>query len=93
MKIPKTFNVGCRTWRVKYKKRLKSDDFGRCDKNRAVIYLKKSLKRDPELLLHTFIHELVHATSAASGWRRVDDNEYRLDALAGLIAQALSTAR
>lgn len=93
MRVPKTFKCGCRTWRVKYKRRLKGNDLGHCDDSEAIITLKKSLKREPSLLLHTFLHELLHATSTASGWRRVDKNEYRLDALAGLLAQALTTAR
>ena len=93
MRVPKTFQCGCRTWRVKFKKRLKHNDLGRCNHNKAMIYLREDLKRDPELLLHTFMHELLHATAGSMAWRRVDDDEHRLDALAGLIAQAISTSR
>jgi hypothetical protein len=91
MKIPRRFQLANRTWRVEYKNLRK--EIGRTSFHKAVIYLDKSLRRNPEVLYHTFIHELLHATSGTMGWKRVNNDEDRIDVLAAMLAQALTTAR
>lgn len=86
--IPSTFKLVNRTWRVQ-RKRMKSDH-GRCNSDLAIIWLDDRL--EGELLLHTFVHEVLHATSRAMGWDKVDRDESRIDALAGLLVQVFETA-
>jgi len=65
-------------------------NFGECDTDHAVIRIKRGLRG--ELLRHTFMHELLHAVFNAQGWASANKNEARIDALAGLIVQALESA-
>lgn len=88
MKIPTTLQIANRTWTVRRKKLRKA--YGTTNFGRATITLDSALTG--ELLDHTFLHELLHATSGAMGWSAVNDDEDRLDALAGLLVQAFNTS-
>lgn len=94
MKIPTTLTIASRTWRVKYT-RLPKHILGNTSFSRAVIELAPKLrsKRNQQLREHTFMHELLHATSGTMGWQRVNTDEDRIDALATLLVQAFTTQR
>lgn len=89
MNIPTTFKVANRTWRVK-RVNLKTC-LGRCIPGKALIEIDSKITEE-ELLIHTFLHELLHATAGTLGWSKVNEDENRLDALAALLAQAFATA-
>jgi len=92
MIIPKRFKLANRTWHVVFRKRMK--DYGETLADDATIKLNVKL-REPgreELLLHTWLHELLHAASGTMGWNEVNDDEDRIDVLAGMLAQAMTTA-
>jgi hypothetical protein len=63
---------------------------GDCDSARCKIRLSSKNASDEETL-HTFMHELVHACYFTLGWTRANKNEARVDALASLLLQALTT--
>jgi hypothetical protein len=85
------FKLANRTWRVK-RMRLPRGELGRTEFDKATIKLSRELEPGSELELHTFMHELLHATSGSMGWERVNGDEPRIDALAGLLVQAFTTA-
>lgn len=84
--IPKKFKLGSRTWTVH--RGVRMSDLGDCDGQRCVIRLSRKNK-DAEEELHTFCHELVHAFEFALGWELKHN---KLDALANMLAQYLTTA-
>lgn len=89
-RIPVRFKIANRTWTVKRRK-LK-DDFGRCNEGKATITMNAGLEPGSEIEFHTFIHELLHAAAGSMGWAKVNDDETKLDALAGMLAHALQSA-
>lgn len=91
LKLPTEFQVANHTWRVRFKRMKKP--YGKMDSKTRVVTLDVSLKDDDELLLQTFIHELLHVCAGTMGWDRVNDDESRIDALASLLAQAWQTQR
>ena len=88
--IPKTFKLGGRTWRVKRVGKRKW--YGKTDPNICVIELSASCTHD-ELEQQTFLHELLHAVAITMGWSRLNNDEDKIDAVAGLLLQALTTAK
>jgi hypothetical protein len=88
MIIPARFKLASRTWKVKRGARMKA--LGDCDAQRCVIRLSRHNKSGEEEL-HTFMHELVHAVYFTLGWKRANDNEQRVDALASVLVQAFTT--
>lgn len=89
--IPKRFTLANREWRVQWKA-LGKGTLGETDFVRARIYLSPSIKCDRALAEHTFMHELLHASTNAIGWQALNGDEDRIDALAGMLVQALRTA-
>ncbi len=51
------------------------------------------LKTTPELIEHTFFHELMHAVLTAMGRDKLGQDEAFVDLASGLIHQALTSAR
>lgn len=90
MNVPRQFLLSNRTWRVKFRD---MKPHGETHFDDAVIYLSTRIVGSPELIAQTFMHELLHAASSAMAWKRVNEDEERIDALAGLLVQALTTAK
>ena len=93
MKIPRTFRCANRTWRVRY--RAMPNSHGMTVYKRCVMYLDTPLRRrkNHDMRDHTFLHELLHVCAGTMGWKQVNNDEARIDALAALLAQALETSR
>jgi hypothetical protein len=91
MKIPKSVTIGGRTWRVIRGVKHKSW-YGNCSSSRCVIELstKNKTKEDE---LHTFHHELLHAIAYTMGWGKFNRDETKIDAMAGLLLQALRSMK
>lgn len=91
MGIPKTFELAGRTWTVK--RNVKSKKwFGQTQAGRCLIQL-STMNKDDEEEAHTFLHELLHAIASTMGWEKFNKDESKIDAVAGLLLQALTTAR
>lgn len=90
MKIPSEFQLGFRTWTVKHVGKRKW--YGRTYPSECRIEL-SSLNENAEAELHTFVHELLHAVAVTMGWSKFNDNEMRIDAMAGLLIQAMTTTK
>lgn len=95
MKIPKSFQLMGQPYNVMIVERWDwpeelSDAVGaflpRVNKIRI-------LRNSRELMEHTYIHELLHAVFGALGEDKLSNNEKLVDAAAGLIHQALTTAK
>ena len=91
LKLPASFEIANRTWHVRFK-RMK-DCHGKTDFTRARITIDVALKADEQMLLQTFMHEVLHAAAGTMGWHRVNADEHRIDALAALLAQAWQSQR
>jgi hypothetical protein len=91
--IPSSFKLGGRTWDVQYVPLIDDDPniYGDCDGSEAVIRLKSGAK--PEVLQHTFYHELSHAICFTLGWKKLNKNEDDIDALGGMYYQYLKSKR
>lgn len=90
--IPKTFQLGGRTWTVEVHDLIDSDQdlHGDTDSSECVIRLRKG---KPELMQHTFYHELCHAIAYTLGWRKFNKDEDKIDSLGGMFYQYLKTKR
>jgi hypothetical protein len=88
MIIPSRFKLGGRTWRVIYVDKRKW--FGSTSGTKCTIKLSTRCKT-PEDYEHTFCHELVHAMCFTLGYSVLNDDEEHVDALGGLLLQALNT--
>ena len=88
LKIPKTFQLGGRTWKVKRvgKKRW----YGRCIAGRCQIEIAECRSKEEEL--HTFLHELTHAIMYTMGRKKLFSDEYFVDSSSSLLLQALKSA-
>lgn len=89
--IPKTFELAGRTWKVRRVKRIK-DAYGKCRASRCIIELSDECSDGPELM-HTFLHELLHAVAYTRGDKKGFFDEYRIDSTSALLLQALTTAK
>ena len=91
--IPNSFQLGGRHWEVVYHDLIDNEPetLGDCDSDQATIRLKSGLK--PELLQHTYYHELMHAVCFTLGWDKLNDDEGKIDALGGMILQYLRSKR
>jgi hypothetical protein len=88
--IPKKFKIANYTWRVVYDSTME-DNIGETRYGDHVIAILPGL--DPELEYHTFLHELVHVAFGELGWKRLNDDEAKVDALAGILHQYLDSKR
>lgn len=77
-----------RTWRVKFQSLKKC--YGKTYPDRALIKVAQEL--DSEMILQTFLHELLHAAAGTIGWTELNEDEAKIDALAAMLAQAITTA-
>ena len=91
--IPKKFKLGGRDWTVEFHHLLDNDHsvLGDTDADECVIRLRKNMK--PDLLHHTFYHELCHAIAITLGWKKLNDDEDKIDSLGGILYQYLKTKR
>jgi hypothetical protein len=88
--IPRTFELGGRTWQVEYREEPEPGEpttMGMCQSHEAMILLKEGMT--PDETQHTFYHELCHAICYTLGWEKLNMDEDRIDALGGLIYQYL----
>jgi hypothetical protein len=88
LKIPRRFKLAGRTWTVKrrkYKKRW----LGQTDGARCTIKLNLAHNHSAAELEHTFCHELMHAIGFTIGSNKLINDEQFVDAVGGLLAQAL----
>ncbi len=88
MKIPSRFELGGRTWHVERGVKGKRW-YGHCSSTKCLIRLSTKNKTRREEL-HTFLHELLHAVKFTMGHKR--HNEVKIDAMASLLLQALTTS-
>lgn len=91
MKIPRTFKLGSRTWRVDWDKSRKH--YGATHGSKCRIRLSKKLNRSDEETLHTFLHELTHAITYTAGMKKLNADEAFTDAFSNLLGQALETMK
>lgn len=102
--IPCQFELMNRTWQVKWmtdEVEARAHDsggtspidvrlLGLCDAEEAVIYIKKTKSKDS--MMHTFLHELVHAMWASCRMDRDPDQEERdADLVGGALHQFLKS--
>lgn len=64
---------------------------GLCQSHNATIGITKGLSDQD--MAHTFYHELCHAIATTMGWSEWNDNEDKIDAVAGLLHQFSSTRK
>lgn len=88
MQIPKSVVLGGRVWQIKRNVRMKRR-LGQTDGTHCIIKL--AAGQSPESEQHTYLHELLHAICFTMGWDKLNDNETKIDALAGMLLQALET--
>lgn len=62
---------------------------GLCQSHNATINVVKSLPTQD--IHHTFYHELCHAIAMTMGWTEWNENEDKIDAVAGLLHQFVIT--
>lgn len=62
---------------------------GNCDHDARTITLNGKL--DPDMLGHTWLHEVLHAILTAIGRERLSRDEGFVDAVSGALAQVLQT--
>lgn len=86
--IPSSFQLAGRTWTVKRVGKRKW--YGQTNSTKCTIKL-STLNKDDEEYRHTFLHELLHACSYAMAWTSFNNNEARIDGLANLLLQVLTT--
>lgn len=61
--------------------------YGQCDHNNHTITL--NIAAPPDVVWHTFLHELVHAALEATGRTALSADEDFVDSISGALAQAL----
>ena len=66
-------------------------ELGSCDSATCTIVLTTRNRNDEELA-HSFLHELMHAVAYTMAWEKFYEDEMKVDGVAGLLLQALSTA-
>lgn len=97
--IPQQFRLAGKTWHVRElsDKDIErhpdggEDVFGLCLNGHSEILIRAGLPQQERE--HTFLHELVHAMLYTLGWGRLNADEDRVDALAGMLHQFLQTKR
>jgi hypothetical protein len=78
--------VGCLLWAVEYRSDvLNEDELGKCCPFDSRIYIRPGL--DAMVELQTFYHELMHVLFFTLGRKRLNKDEYLIDAMGGLLAQ------
>lgn len=88
--VPSQFELAGRTWTVKRVSRRKW--FGQTHCELCLIKISARCKNEEELR-HTFLHELMHAIAYTMGWTEFNDDEPKIDGVASLLSQALTTGR
>lgn len=108
MYIPKSFRLGCRTWKVKVvsdaKFRTIMHDIdkkwdyenpprGLCDAYISTIYINADHRSDEDML-HTFWHEVVHAVLFSHGkFQNKDHDETLVDSWGDSLAQIMDSMK
>lgn len=77
---PKLVRVGDEDYRVCFARKLKNGDLGYCDSDMKLITISRD--QDPDEMLATFLHEVLHAFEFESGLElghpRINKLEYLL---------------
>lgn len=99
MPVPKSFQLGGRTWQVRMvtedymRSRSKADSdehvLGLCIHWDAEILIVDGLKA--ETMQATFYHELTHALFETVGWEKMSKHEGKVDAMGTMLHQYLQT--
>lgn len=92
MNIPESFRLANRKWTVRRTSKLPKGVYGQTDPDTSEILLNSRIRR-PALLEHTFLHELCHAIAMTLAWSKLNANEDKIDALAGMLHQYMKTQR
>jgi hypothetical protein len=87
---PVSFKLGGRTWKVERVEK-RGQWLGKCSPSRCRIRLNMHRIKNNEELMHTFMHELLHAVCFAMGWEALNDDEDKIDAMASLLVQVERT--
>lgn len=94
MKIPRTFRLLGTEYTVRLIPRDEWDQDAECvglfKPQACEIHIQE---RSREAMEHTYLHELLHACILATGRDKLYKDEAFIDMLAGLLHQALTTAR
>ena len=92
IKIPNRFTLGGREWTVEVYNVIGDEPelYGDCDSQECVIRLKNC---GGEVMQHTFYHELTHAICFTLGWKKFNEDETKVDTLAGLFLQYLKSRK
>jgi len=89
--IPKRFKLLNYTWSVVGHRGMIPEKglqlYGKCDHDKHVITI--NIEAAPDVIWHTFLHELMHATLEATGRTALSADEDFVDSLSGALAQAL----
>ena len=88
--IPTEFELGGRSWSVELVDTIPGETnttYGLCDSHEATIFIKAGMSNDATQ--HTFYHELSHAICFTLGWKALNKNEEKIDALGGVFYQFL----
>lgn len=97
--IPREFQLAGKVWTVEevapevLAKYADEDEtiFGVCLFYESRILIQHGLS--PQEKAHTFLHELMHAMLSTLGWRKLNEDEDRVDALAGVLHQFLKSKK
>ena len=92
IKIPQRFILGGRDWTVEIHDVIDNEPelYGDCDSMECVIRLKRG---GMDVMQHTFYHELTHAICFTLGWKKFNEDEDKVDTLAGLFYQYLKSRK
>lgn len=96
-KIPHTFDVLGRHWRVEFKNDLYTESepiLGKVDYSENIIYIQKDTEDCPLLkssLFGIFLHELMHVIFYSLGLNEECDDECLVESIAGCLHQVINT--
>ncbi len=90
--IPDVFMLGGTVWKVIFDDALLNvDEMGSCCTRDNSIYIRPGLP--VAVQEHTFYHELVHAICYTIGYKKLNADEDRVDAIGGMIYQFMQTVQ
>lgn len=92
MKIPKTFCLFGKTWKVKQLWTVDAEDSrGECDYSHSSISVKRNLEQsEKEVVL---IHEILHAALDSLEYEELSNDEVLIERLSKALHQILTTAK
>lgn len=96
-KIPNTFDVLGRHWKVEFKKDLYKESepiLGKVDYSENIIYIQEPTEEYlllPDNLFGIFLHELMHIIFYSLGLDEECDDESLVESIAGCLHQVINT--